>query len=119
MRGASTPRDERVVSPKLAGEVQSMMEAVAGYGTDTSAQIPGVTVAGRTATAELRDTAGRANAVEYTASWFVARAPVGDAKVVVCALLPSQGYGAQTAAPAVKALIEDGLAQPASASAGD
>lgn len=114
MRYGAAPRYERVVSPKVAGEVQSMMEAVVSYGTGTSAQIPGVTVAGKTGTAELRDTAGRANAFKYTDSWFVAYAPVGDPKVVVCALFPGQGYGAQTAAPAVKALIEDALAQPAS-----
>lgn len=118
MRYGAAPRYERVVSPKVAGEVQSMMEAVVSYGTGTSAQIPGVTVAGKTGTAELRDTAGRANAAKYTDSWFVAYAPVGAPRVVVCALFPGQGYGAQTAAPAVKALIEDALAQPASTTAG-
>ena len=53
------PRFVRVTTPKIAGEVQPMMEAVVSYGTGTSAQIPGVTVAGKTGTAELRDTAGK------------------------------------------------------------
>ena len=78
-----------------------MMEAVVSYGTGTSAQIPGITVAGKTGTAELRDTAGKQNAAKFTDSWFVAYAPVGDPKVVVSALFPDQGYGAEVAAPAV------------------
>jgi cell division protein FtsI/penicillin-binding protein 2 len=103
------PRFVRVTTPKIAGEVQSMMEAVVSYGTGTSAQISGVTVAGKTGTAELRDTAGKQNAAKYTDSWFVAYAPAGNPKVVVCALFPDQGYGAETAAPAVRQVIEDAL----------
>ena len=103
------PRFIRVTTPKIAGEVQAMMEAVVSYGTGTSAQIPGVTVAGKTGTAELRDTAGKQNAARFTDSWFVAYAPAGNPKVVVCALFPDQGYGAETAAPAVRQVIEDAL----------
>ena len=99
----------RVTTPKIAGEVQGMMEAVVAYGTGTSAQISGVTVAGKTGTAELRDTAGKQNATKFTDSWFVAYAPAGNPKVVVCALFPDQGYGAETAAPAVRQVIEDAL----------
>ncbi len=103
------PRFVRVTTPKIAGEVQGMMEAVVSYGTGTSAQISGVTVAGKTGTAELRDTAGKQDATKFTDSWFVAYAPAGKPKVVVCALFPDQGYGAETAAPAVRQVIEDAL----------
>lgn len=99
----------RVISPKIAGEIQGMMEAVVSYGTGTTAQIPGVTVAGKTGTAELKDTAGKKNEAKDTDAWFVGYAPVGDPKVVVCALFPNQGYGADTAAPAVREMIEDAL----------
>ena len=37
------PRFTRVTTPKVAGEVQGMMEAVVAYGTGVPAQIPGVT----------------------------------------------------------------------------
>jgi peptidoglycan glycosyltransferase len=100
----------RVTSPKIAGQVQSMMEAVVAYGTGTPAQIPGITVAGKTGTAELQDTAGKKNAAKFTDAWFVAYAPATDPKVVVCALFPNQGYGADTAAPAVRQMLEDALA---------
>jgi cell division protein FtsI/penicillin-binding protein 2 len=103
------PRFVRVTTPKIAGEVQGMMEAVVAYGTGTPAQIPGITVAGKTGTAELRDTAGKKNAARFTDAWFVAYAPVGDPKVAVAALFPNQGYGAGTAAPAVRQVIEDAL----------
>ena len=103
------PRFVHVTTPKIAGEVQAMMEAVVADGTGTSAQIPGITVAGKTGTAELRDTAGKQNAAKFTDSWFVAYAPAGDPKVVVSALFPNQGYGAEVAAPAVRQVIEDAL----------
>jgi peptidoglycan glycosyltransferase len=103
------PRFVRATSAKVAGEVQGMMEAVVTEGTGTAAQIPGITVAGKTGTAELKDTAGKKNEAKATDAWFVAYAPVGDPKVVVAALFPNQGYGADTAAPAVKQVIEDVL----------
>lgn len=109
MLAGAKPRFVRVTSPKIAGEVQDMMEAVVSYGTGTPAQIPGVTVAGKTGTAELKDTAGKKNAAKDTDAWFVGYAPADDPKVVVCALFPNQGYGADTAAPAVRQMLEDAL----------
>ena len=57
----------------------------------------------------LKDTAGKKNEAKATDAWFVGYAPVGDPKVVVAALFPNQGYGADTAAPAVRQVIEDVL----------
>jgi transpeptidase family protein/penicillin-binding protein/MecA-like transpeptidase family protein len=83
-----------VTSHHIAREVQRMMIAVVRFGTGTSAQIPGVTVAGKTGTAEL---GGNLN----TDAWFVGYAPVGHPRVTVGALFPQQGAGGATAAPAV------------------
>jgi penicillin-binding protein A len=109
MLDGARPHLMRVTSAKVAGEVQGMMEAVVSEGTGTAAQIPGITVAGKTGTAELKDTAGKKNEAKATDAWFVGYAPVGDPKVVVAALFPNQGYGADTAAPAVRQMIEDAL----------
>jgi penicillin-binding protein A len=98
-----------VTTPKIAGEVQQMMIAVVTYGTGTTAQIPGVEVAGKTGTAELANTGTQANDTKETDSWFVAYAPADHPKVIVCALFPAAGYGADTAAPAVKSVIEAAL----------
>jgi penicillin-binding protein A len=99
------PHFVRVTSPHVAHLVQEMMVAVVQFGTGTSAQIPGVTVAGKTGTAELRDTAStttpNANSPKNTDAWFVGYAPVGHPKIVVGALFPEQGAGGATAAPAV------------------
>ena len=59
----------RVVSPRVAANVRSMMIANVASGTGKAAQIPGVTVAGKTGTAELVSTGDIAqNAANTTAS---------------------------------------------------
>jgi hypothetical protein len=105
------PKFVHVTSGQVAGEVQRMMVAVVEFGTGTSAAIPGVTVAGKTGTAELTNTAvpGQSSA-QNTDAWFVGYAPVGTPKIVVGALFPNQGAGGQTAAPAARDVIAAGLA---------
>jgi Penicillin binding protein transpeptidase domain/Penicillin-binding Protein dimerisation domain/NTF2-like N-terminal transpeptidase domain len=99
------PHFVRVTSRRIAGLVQQMMVAVVDFGTGTSAQITGVKVAGKTGTAELRNTNDpnnpNANSPKNTDAWFVGYAPVGAPRVVVGALFPEQGAGGDTAAPAV------------------
>jgi penicillin-binding protein A len=104
------PHFVRVTSPRIAGEVKKMMVAVVQYGTGTPAQIPGVEVAGKTGTAELRNTDNPiASSAQNTDSWFVGFAPAGGPRIVVGALFPEQGAGATTAAPAVRQVLEAGL----------
>jgi hypothetical protein len=107
------PRFVRVTSRRVAAEVQQMMVAVVDFGTGTSAQITGVKVAGKTGTAELRNTtdSGNPNAgsPQNTDAWFVGYAPVGAPRIVVGALFPEQGAGGATAAPAVHDVLVAGL----------
>ena len=108
------PRFVRVMSAKVAHEVQQMMEAVVQYGTGTAAQIPGVQVAGKTGTAELTDTStnsGNPNASspKNTDAWFVGYAPAGHATVVAGALFPNQGAGGAAAAPPVQQVLAAAL----------
>jgi cell division protein FtsI/penicillin-binding protein 2 len=110
LRMGQPPHFVHVTTPTVAGEVQRMMVAVVQFGTGTSAEIPGVTVAGKTGTAELTDTANGSSSASNTDAWFVGYAPVGAPKIVVGALFPNQGAGGQTAAPAVRQVLEAGLA---------
>ncbi|MDQ6605139.1 MAG: penicillin-binding transpeptidase domain-containing protein [Actinomycetota bacterium] len=118
LQADATPRFVRVTSARVAHLVQRMMVAVVSFGTGTSAAIPGVEVAGKTGTAELRSTAGPSasptatqNSPANTDSWFVGYAPVGHPRVVVGALFPAQGAGATTAAPAVHDILLAALAR--------
>jgi cell division protein FtsI/penicillin-binding protein 2 len=88
-----------------------MMIAVVQSGTGTPAQISGVQVAGKTGTAELRSTTGPSgnSSPQNTDSWFVGYAPAGAPRIVVGALFPEQGAGAQTAAPAVHDVLAAAL----------
>ncbi|MBV9810054.1 MAG: hypothetical protein JO286_22945 [Solirubrobacterales bacterium] len=111
------PRFVPVTSPRVAGLLQEMMIAVVRFGTGTAAAIPGVTVAGKTGTAELQNTAtssgsNTANANLETDAWFVGYAPVGAPRIVAGALFPNQGAGGATAAPAVRQVLVAGLQAP-------
>jgi hypothetical protein len=107
------PHFVHVTTPQVASEVQRMMIAVVQFGTGTSAAIPGVTVAGKTGTAELSNTANpnnpNAGTPQNTDAWFVGYAPVGAPRIVVGALFPNQGAGGTTAAPAVRGVLAAGL----------
>jgi hypothetical protein len=109
LNATAPPHYVDVVSARVAAEVQGMMVAVVRYGTGVTAAIPGVTVAGKTGTAELSDTANQQNNTKATDAWFVGYAPVGDPRVVASALFPNSGYGEATAGPAVRAVIEAAL----------
>ncbi|MGI9184088.1 MAG: penicillin-binding transpeptidase domain-containing protein [Solirubrobacteraceae bacterium] len=104
------PRFVRVISPRVAREVQKMMIAVVQFGTGIAAQIPGVTVAGKTGTAELKNTTtpGQSGA-KNTDAWFVGYAPVGRPRYVAGALFPNQGAGGATAAPPVHDVLAAAL----------
>jgi cell division protein FtsI/penicillin-binding protein 2 len=108
------PRFVRVTSGRVAREVQQMMLAVVQSGTGTAAQIPGVAVAGKTGTAELKNTTGQnntpgANAPQNTDAWFVGYAPAGHARIVVGTLFPNAGFGGSTAAPPARDVLAAGL----------
>jgi cell division protein FtsI/penicillin-binding protein 2 len=117
----ATPHFVHVTSRHIARLVQKMMIAVVQYGTGTAAAIPGVTVAGKTGTAELRSTvqssssssanpnAPPPNSPKNTDAWFVGYAPVGAPRIVAGALFPSNGAGGATAAPAVRGVLVAGL----------
>jgi peptidoglycan glycosyltransferase len=96
-------------SPQTASAVTTLMESVvnAPNGTGTAAAIPGVTVAGKTGTAQT--------GTGLTDDWFVAFAPAQSPQIAVAVVLPNQPganeyQGGTLAAPIAKAVIEAYLA---------
>jgi penicillin-binding protein A len=105
----SSKVQSRVMKPSTAATVRAMMEAVVNEGTGTSAQIPGVQVAGKTGTAETQVGAALNNV------WFIAFAPAANPRVAIAVTLKGvPGQGAAFAAPVAKRVIE-ALLRPAGA----
>jgi penicillin-binding protein A len=125
-----------VMSASVARTLRHLMIEVVREGTGTAAAIPGVTVAGKTGTAELEsaselksncsaaapesgsDASTAASkegcqAAESEASntdaWFAAFAPAIDPRVVVCVMLVKDGAGGATAAPVAREVLEAAL----------
>jgi hypothetical protein len=108
----SEPRFVRVTTPKVASQVQDMMEAVVRYGTGTGAQIPGVVVAGKTGTSQIENGTGSSTqgSLQNTDAWFVGYAPAGAPQMLAAALFPNAGAGGDAAAPSVRDVLEYALA---------
>ena len=88
----------------VANELTGMMVGVVRNGTGTAAQIPGVTVAGKTGTAQHGTGAPHA--------WFIAFAPADNPVVAVAVLVEDGGdlkreaTGGKVAAPIARAVIQ-------------
>jgi penicillin-binding protein A len=103
------PREfARPLSPENAAALTRMMVGVVEGGTGTAAQIPGVTVAGKTGTAQHGDG-------EDPHAWFVCFAPAEAPRIAVAVIvldggsLGSEATGGQVAAPIARAVLEAGL----------
>ena len=92
----------RATTPATAAELRNMMIAVVQAGTGTEAQIPGVSVAGKTGTAET------ATGSDVYDAWFIFFAPAEDPVVAGAVVIPDQrdGFGGAIAAPIARELME-------------
>jgi beta-lactamase class D len=97
----------RVVSAGTARQVRSMMIDVVRSGTGTAAALPGVQVAGKTGTAELRPNSKDPKDAD---AWFVAFAPAQNPRVAVAVMLVGAGFGGTAAAPVAKKVLSAALA---------
>jgi peptidoglycan glycosyltransferase len=120
LRKGEPPRRTRATSERVARAIARYMRQVVTSGTGVGAAIDGVRVAGKTGTAELRDTTNEdldpndpdAPPVDDrtdTNAWFAAYAPMKQARIAVAVMLVGQGAGGETAAPAAKHVIETAL----------
>ncbi len=95
----------QAVSPEVAAQLTSMMQLVVANGSGTRAQIDGVTVAGKTGTAQ-----GAAGAAPDV--WFIGFAPAEDPQVAVAVVVEdggdrgTSGTGGAISAPIAKEVIQ-------------
>ena len=102
-------RARRVVSKATAQTVNELMVGVVSGGTGTAAALPGVSVAGKSGTAELVPTQGEPVDPANTNAWFVAFAPAEDPQVAVAVMLIRAGQGGTTAAPVAREVLSAAL----------
>jgi penicillin-binding protein A len=100
----------RAAPASVARQVRTMMLGVVSSGTGRAAAIPGVEVAGKTGTAELRPTAGGPPDPKDTDAWFVAFAPASAPRVAVAVMLVGAGAGGKAAAPIARQVLQAALA---------
>jgi penicillin-binding protein A len=93
------------VSSSVARDLTQMMIEVVDQGTGSTAQMPGIKVAGKTGTAQT-------SADRNPYAWFVSFAPADDPKVAVAVLIEDAGVernaisGSGLAAPIAKQVME-------------
>ena len=100
---SSKPKEiMRAISPECAKYLGELMLEVVESGTGTKAKINGVSVAGKTGTAE--------NESDKDHSWFVGFAPYEDPQIAVAVILENDGTsGGDSAAPIAKSVISEYL----------
>jgi peptidoglycan glycosyltransferase len=101
----------QAVSPTTAATIRDAMVGVVDHGTATGLRISGVTVAGKTGTAQLGTDPPSSHA------WIVGFAPAEAPRVVVAVILKGQPgvsevTGGRLAAPVAKAVLQAALAAP-------
>lgn len=94
--------ESQVMKSSTASEVGNMMTGVVREGTGTAAALEGISVAGKTGTAE-RDIQRGINT-----PWFIGFAPRQNPKVAIAVTLESErGQGGVLAAPIAKAVMQE------------
>jgi len=98
----------RVISPKTAGTMQTILRSVVESGTGQLANVQGLTVAGKTGTAQKLEPTGRYSHSRFVAS-FVGFGPVPDSRFVIVVSIDEPRplyFGGVVAAPIFKRIVE-------------
>lgn len=107
----------RIAKPEIAermdipaewwGRLHEALIAVVTGGTAKAAQIPGITVAGKTGSSEHQSGS-------RTHGWFVGFAPAENPRIAIAVVLEAGGHGGAVAVPVARQIIERYLRTPAS-----
>lgn len=99
------------ISDETMSVIRLALAAVVDSGTARAAQTKGITVAGKTATAQVINQATRIDSdeLEYRFrdhAWFTSFAPLEDPEIVVVVFVEHGGHGGNAAAPLAKRIYE-------------
>ena len=97
VRSADPAALARMFDSGIAADLLTMMEAVVATGTGTAAQVDGLTVAGKTGTAEG---SGGPHA------WFIAVAGHDHPEIAIAVVVEGAGSGGRVAAPLARQVLE-------------
>lgn len=89
------------IKSSTASSLKKMMRLVVQSGTGGAANITGISVAGKTGTAEIKNKSPHA--------WFIGFAPTSRPKYVVVVLVENGGKGGTVAAPIAREILEAAL----------
>jgi len=100
-------RQSRVMSEETAGQLGEMMSQVVREGSGTAGALAGISVAGKTGTAQVENNAANQ-------AWFIAFAPAEDPKMAVAVTVErTQGTGGEVAGPLAKRVLQQLLGDQA------
>ncbi len=111
VRSDAPPEGPRVIRPEIAKQVQSLLVNVVESGTGRLAKVQGLTVAGKTGTAQKVEPNGRYSHSRFVAS-FAGFGPVPDSSFVIVVAMDEPRpayYGGLVSAPMFQRIVE-GLA---------
>ncbi len=95
------------VSEQTAAELTTAMEGVVTEGTGTNAAISGVSVAGKTGTAETPGNKACGGGVDENQAWFIGFAPADDPEIAIAASVEcTEQFGNDVAAPIFRDVAE-------------
>jgi peptidoglycan glycosyltransferase len=98
------PSGKRIMKRSTAATMTKLMELVVQGGTGVNAQIPGVSVAGKTGTAEVDTPEGRKNH-----AWFISFVPSVSPRLAVAVVAEYGGVGGVVAAPIARNIMTGSL----------
>ena len=107
VRSAATS-STRILNPQIAATLQTILTSVVESGTGRLASVQGLTVAGKTGTAQKLEPNGRYSHSRFVAS-FVGFGPVPDSRFVIVVSMDEPRplyFGGVVSAPMFKRIVE-------------
>ncbi|TYQ16529.1 UNVERIFIED_CONTAM: peptidoglycan glycosyltransferase [Acetivibrio alkalicellulosi] len=95
-----------IMEKDVAESIKDMMKEAVQNGTGRNAAIEGVSVAGKTGTAENELSVKQKNKEH---AWFIGFAPVEDPKIAVAVVVEYGGFGGEIAAPIARRIMKEYL----------